>query len=205
MRSIHFSGYPEIVALIPLVDLIRRIYARLSFSQHWTALLMRSAVMAALICAMPALGAYVLSRAATPAAALQGSCRIADIAPVLNDPHGLGDRQRLILAEIHAGSEILYRTRHAVLATPMFRNSGILDAYHILSARNDDEAKNIAMARHLDLILLCPIQGERDVFSSGNHEDTLYNRIIDGRLPDWIEPIALPASAGAFHLYGVKP
>ncbi len=205
MHSIRFSGYPEIIALIPLVDLISRLHARLSHSQAWPVLLLRSLVIAALVCAIPALG-YLVSPHATGSAVAgqQGPCQIADIAPVLNDPNGLGSRQRLILAEIHAGSELLYRTRHAVLATPMFRNSGILDAYHILGASDDDQAKAIAMARHVDLILLCPVQGEREVFSSGNHEDTLYNRLLDGRIPDWIHPMALPASAGGFHLYAVN-
>ncbi len=205
-RSIRFSGYPEIVAVIALADMIGWIHARLSVSQHWAAMLLRVTVIAALICAVPALGAWLLSRAANPAvAARESGCRLADIAPVLNDPNGLGSRQHLILAEIHAGSEILYRTRHAVLATPMFRNAGILDAYHILAAPDDDEARNLVMARHVDLILLCPGEAEREVFGSGNHEDTLYNRLIDGRLPDWIQPIALPATASGFHLFGVKP
>jgi len=67
------------------------------------------------------------------------------------------ENQHVILAEIHDGSEILYRTPHAVLATPMIRNAGVLDAYRILSAAGNAAAE----ARHVDLILLCPWARER--------------------------------------------
>ncbi len=206
-RSIRFGGYPGILCLIPLIDLVEDVYARLSRRQNWRTLFARAGAVTAIIIGLPVAGALVLSLAPPSNRTVMdtSSCRLADIAPVLNDPAGLGRRQQLILAEIHSGSEILYRTPHAVLATPMFRNLGILDTYHILAAPQDEDAHRIVEGRHVDLILLCPGSGERSVFSSSNHENTLYNRLIDGRLPGWIQPVALPNAAAAFYLFAVKP
>ncbi|HEX3066087.1 MAG TPA: hypothetical protein VHQ39_11430, partial [Dongiaceae bacterium] len=145
--------------------------------------------------------------AATPVGHEAGSsdCRLADIAPVLNDPAGLGAQQRMILAAVHSGPEILYRTSHAVLATPMFRNPGIMDAYHILAAGDNASAKAILDRRRIDLILLCPQYGERLFFDSDEGQDTLYNRLVAGRDPAWAQPVPLPADlAKRFLLFAIR-
>ncbi len=205
IHAIRFAGYAEILCLIPLIDLVEHVHWRLGGRQKWHTALTRAASAAALIVGIPVAGGFLLTAAgSTISHSAGGTCHLADIAPVLNDPSGLGSRQRLILAEIHGGSEILYRTRHAVLATPMFHNLGILDAYHILSAAEDDDAYSTIEARHVDLILLCPGSGERSVFASDHGENTLYNRLTGGHLPGWAKAVPLPASARNYLLFVVQ-
>ena len=86
----------------------------------------------------------------------------------------------------------------------MIRNPGILAAYRIMTAADDAAAKAIVDARNVDLILLCPRPTERHVFASDKNEGTLYNRLVDGRLPRWIKPLPLPGGpANHFRLFAV--
>src|SRR4029077_13549851 len=172
LHGVRFAGFAEIAALIPLVQLLEYVDEQLTRRRSWQAALGKCLIITALILGLPAVGGGVIA-AAAPASehAAGGDCRLAEIAPVLNDPAGLGAQQRMILAAVHSGPEILYRTSHAVLATPMFRNPGIMDAYHILAAGDDASAKVILDRRRIDLILLCPQYGERLFFDSDEGQD----------------------------------
>ncbi len=206
VRSHRFSGFAEIASLIALVDFIGWVRTGLGRTKAGWQPLARAGAVTAIVVGLPSAGALALSLSMAGATTTAGNdCRLADIAPVLNDPAGLGGNQHVILAEIHDGSEILYRTPHAVLATPMIRNAGVLDAYRILSAPGDTAAESIVQARHVDLILLCPGARERQVFGSDKNRDTFYNRLVDGHLPSWIQPVALSGdTARHFRLFAVR-
>jgi hypothetical protein len=206
LHGVRFAGFAEIAALIPLVQLLEYVDEQLTRRRSWQAALGKCLIITALILGLPAVGGGVIA-AAAPASehAAGGDCRLAEIAPVLNDPAGIGAQQRMILAAVHSGPEILYRTPHAVLATPMFRNPGIMDAYHILAASDDAAARAILDRRRIDLILLCPSSGERLFFDSDQGQDTLYNRLVGGRIPAWAQPMTLPgALAKRFYLFAIR-
>jgi hypothetical protein len=206
LHGVRFAGFAEIAALIPLVQLLEYVDQRLSRRRSWQAALGKCLIITALILGLPAIGGGAIA-AAAPAGeqAAGGDCRLADIAPVLNDPAGIGAQQRMILAAVHSGPEILYRTPHAVLATPMFRNPGIMDAYRILAAGDDAAARTILAKRRIDLILLCPSSGERLFFDSDQGQDTLYNRLVGGHIPAWAQPVTLPdALAKRFYLFAIR-
>ena len=206
LHGVRFAGFAEIAALIPLVQLLEYVDERLSRRRSWQAALGKCLIITALILGLPAIGGAVIAAAAPVGEqAAGGDCRLADIAPVLNDPAGLGSQQKMILAAVHSGPEILYRTPHAVLATPMFRNPGIMDAYHILAASDDAAARSILAKRRIDLILLCPSSGERLFFDSDQGQDTFYNRLVGGHVPAWAQPVTLPdALAKRFYLFAVR-
>ena len=123
-------------------------------------------------------------------------CEIAQIAEFLDRPRPFGDRARIIATHVDWGPELLYRTRHAVLAAPYHRNaSGILDIYRVFSALNPAASKTIVDARGIELVLLCPSPRER-LFYGGEVEGvTLYQRLLEGRPPPWLAPVALPDAA----------
>ncbi len=205
--ALRFSPFAEIVSLIPLVSLVVWIYRRLEGGHKQLGALVRAGAMAAIIVGPPYAGVFLLaaSFAREPASA-DYSCRVADIAPVLDDPAGLGARQHVIAAGIHRGPEIMYRTPYAVLATPMIHNTGALAIYRMMTAGDDAAARAIIVERGVDLLLLCPASGERDLFRSGKHEDTFYNRLIEGRLPGWIRRVPLDGPpAKGFYLFAVRP
>jgi hypothetical protein len=75
----------------------------------------------------------------------------------------------------------------------------------MMSAPDDAAAKAVIDARQVDLIMLCPASGERDIFDSGNKQDTFYNRLVAGHLPAWLKPVPLSGDlANHFYLFSVS-
>jgi hypothetical protein len=208
MRGLRFSPYAEIASLIPLISGIARIRHLIGERRALWTTIIRAFAVAATILGLPFAGAFIMTAAsARDRNAPIDACRIAEIAPLLNDPNQLGGKRHVIVAALEVGPEIMYRTPHAVLATPMHRNAaGILSTYRLMTAADDASAKAIIDSRSVDLILLCPDSGERGFFASGNSEDTFYNRLMDAKLPTWIHALPLPDSlAKHFRLFAVRP
>jgi len=88
----------------------------------------------------------------------------------------------------------------------MLRNTGILAIYRLFTAADDATAKAIVETRDIDLILLCPNSSEPSIYESGNHQNTFYNRLIEGRLPGLVHPVAeSQTKASGFRLFAVAP
>jgi len=65
-------------------------------------------------------------------------------------------------------------------------------------------SKTLLDARGIELVLLCPSPREQLLYASEAEGATLYERLIDGRTPGWLEPVALPERLAArFRLYRV--
>ena len=208
MRGIRFSCYADVLGLIPLYCTIAAVRRRLGEQQNWRRALLRATSVTAILLGLPFLGALVLGLSSPgDSSRPMASCRIGDLVPTLNDPKGLGSRRHVVVAHIDSGPEIMYRTGDAVLATPMHRNAaGIIAVYRLLTAADDASAKAIIDARGADLLILCPDSAERPYYASGNHENTFYNRLIDGRLPAWIRPLPPATPPGEdFRLFAVLP
>ncbi len=143
--------------------------------------------------------------AALGGAAGAGDCDIKAIAAYLNQPQPFGARFRIIATHVDFGPELLYRTEHAVVGTPYHRNTrGILDTYRIFSATEDSESKSLLDARGIELVLLCPSPREALLYTSQAQGTTLYERLLDERVPAWMQPVVLPeALAARFRLYRV--
>jgi len=131
-------------------------------------------------------------------------CSLSRMAEVLAETGDLGAQPRTIVAFIDYGPELLYRTPHRVLAGPYHRNAqGILGAYRFMTTTEDEEALTLAREREMDWILVCP-PVDRAYFGRGGDE-ALYNRLIEGGGPPWIEAVELPPEApGGFRLFQVK-
>ena len=110
-----------------------------------------------------------------------------------------------IMAYIFNAPELLYRTRHSVVATPYHQNqAGLLDTLDFFGARDDGAARAIAEARGLDLVLACPKDEESGLYRKGGA--TLLTRLEAGAPPVWLAPAALPpALAADYRLYEVRP
>lgn len=96
----------------------------------------------------------------------------------------------LILAPRNLGAHLLLETHHSVLAANYHRNQhGLLLALDILN-----ESESVAQRRAKDnkvrYLLHCP--GLVDKRSDGKiAADALVNRINEGNLPSWLEPVSL--------------
>jgi hypothetical protein len=131
-------------------------------------------------------------------------CDFAALARYLADDPGLGARPRTVAALMDAGPALLYLSRHRVLSTPYGNESGLVASHELLNATDDVRARAVAAEREVDLLLLCPSR-ERGFFVpvTAEGDSTLYGRLLDGRPPDWIEPLALPDSLRGARLFGV--
>jgi hypothetical protein len=159
------------------------------------------------------LGALVLAAVQEPdggsvAGRTFQACDYTVLARHLGTDHELSSRARTVAAIMDAGPAILYFTDHRVLATPYHRNvGGIVASHELVNASDDGVARALAAERQVDLILLCPAREVRFfVPTTASGDTTLYGRLLDGRPPDWLEPVALPPHLqGALLFQVVEP
>src|SRR5690606_35259828 len=95
-----------------------------------------------------------------------------------------------IMTPIDLGSHMLLETPHAVVSAPYHRNEdGVLDTFRFFT-RSAEDARAIAEARGLGLVVTCPampeVQGQA-VETPG----TLLNLIEAGTPPSWISDVSL--------------
>jgi hypothetical protein len=108
-------------------------------------------------------------------------CNMTAMAKYLNLNYA--DRAHTILASNFSGPELLYRTKHNVVATPYHRNgSGILDSIDVLEWRDNMASQAIVDRRQIDLILVCPPSGNSGKVGLHNK----YPR------PRWLREIKFP-------------
>jgi len=90
-----------------------------------------------------------------------------------------------IAAYIDAGSELLFRTGHNVLAAPYHRNEqGIMTAYNILTAPDQAAARTLMTQNGADIIMICNDPGNPWT------KDSLFARaLLAGTVPEWLEQV----------------
>jgi len=152
----------------------------------------------------PILAAQPLPEAEVETAAR--SCPLAEIAPALERAAA---EPGTIMALADYGPELLWRTPHRVLSIPNHRpQPGFTATRRALAARDDATAREILARHRVDWILLCPGPIERGFFGHGvaDRERTLHRRLLDGRGPAWLVPVALPADvADDARLFAFRP
>lgn len=131
---------------------------------------------------------------------------LARLSKYLNEVTADGPPRR-ILTHVFSGPEIIYRTRHEVIATPYHRNAaGILYAYEVMTAPTPEVAERLLRERHVDLIILCLETNEAEIFSRQGVESTFYQRLRRGDALNWLKPLTLPADlASSFQVFEVLP
>lgn len=118
----------------------------------------------------------------------------------LNEADAWRERQFRILAHIDIGAEILYRTQHEVIGTPVtIRGRGILDTFFIMSAGTDGEALKLLRERAIDLILLCP-KYTGSIYSKPEQTSTFSQRLRENVIPNWLRKVELPSDLSSSFL-----
>ena len=138
-------------------------------------------------------------------AAAGDACSGQELAAFLNRPQW-ADRPRTIVASANFGGEILYRTKHKVVATVSHRNTaGVYDGYRIFSGRDEALVRDNLQRRKADLLVLCPDSSHDGYFLTAGREGTFYQRLEAGDFPDWIRTVPLPGkTADGFRLFEVR-
>ena len=216
---VRFSLYAEALYILPTAAVLQRLLTR---SEALATLFSRVLVKAfalSLLMVGPAFAGKGLERLTAPqqsgakdASISEGipGCDLVGLSSFLDNAPAFAGEPLIILGFLDFGPELLYRTRHSVVATPYHRNSqGIGDSYRALTTEDEALSERLLRRRGVDIVLLCPTATERNFFgaSPGPESARLYDRLARADGPAWLEPIILPEdlSGESFRLYRVLP
>ncbi|MFV0280934.1 MAG: hypothetical protein ACK5JM_09280 [Rhodoblastus sp.] len=104
----------------------------------------------------------------------------------------------LVLAPIDAGAHILVFTHHSVIAAPYHRNNaGNRLSIDVFMAEPAAAAK-IARASGADYLLACPAMARMQIMAERAPQG-LAAALMAGRIPDWLEPLAIKAGPNTIY------
>lgn len=208
VRWVRFAPYAELLGVIGTMVLLAAALRRIEGAGEGLSQSIRRVLVTSGLLAGPILvGAVVMAAGGEVGETVQEAgatqvdqCSIGALLAGLNDPDGLGDRPRTVLAHVDLGPILLYRTPHSVLATPYHRNAaGILDARRIMTSAPIDEARGLLAERGVEVIVPCG-------FASGpmGNESTSLVAVLRGDvLPSWLVRRPLPGTEGRQAVYEV--
>jgi len=136
-----------------------------------------------------------------------GKCPLLPLTEYLNVEVVNQRPSKTILAFKDFGPELLYRTSHQVIGTPMHRNrEGFGDSLDIMKAQNPLHAKAILQRRHVDLVVIClNSKAELDTYGDSIPSPNFYETLRKGVLPTWLREIVLPEKLQeSFRLFEVE-
>lgn len=125
------------------------------------------------------------------------------LATWLNGPEFQTTPPETILTLLDFGPELLYRTRHNLIATPNHRNAdGMLFLYDTMNAPAS-ESRRWLDKKNITLVILCPASHEAEFYNQENPHGTLYQDLMAGRLPDCLQKIPVPENLDGFRVFRV--
>ena len=108
-----------------------------------------------------------------------------------------------IFTFVDLSPRLITMTHHSAIAGPYHRNGeAILDVYHAFGGTAEN-ARAIIERHGATLLLLCPNMSESTIYKA-RHPKGFYANLTNGKVPDWLEPVALPKGS-PFLLWRVKP
>ena len=199
----RWATYAEFVLVIPYAELmgvaLDAIQRRFREDGHHSVLLAasRAGVVAGFACVFLLLGA-LLYRLEARSDLSSGKCPLTPMAAHLGADPNLVESPRRVMAFIFDGPEIVYRSPHAVVATPYQRNTaGILDTYDFFTATSGQRARKIIDDRRIELVLLCRRGNEARRYRGDGTRRTMYDKLFAGDSPAWLRPWPLPEALAA--------
>lgn len=98
-----------------------------------------------------------------------------------------------MLTFIDLGPRLIAMTRHSALAGPYHRNGEVILEVQRAFRAPSPELAHAAMRRHgATMLLLCPGMAEATIYQAQAPQG-FYTQMIGGKVPAWLEPVALPA------------
>jgi hypothetical protein len=96
-----------------------------------------------------------------------------------------------ILATVDISPRLITLTHHSAIAGPYHRNGdAILDVQRAFRGSPDD-ARSVMKENGATMLLLCPNMSETTIYEAQNPKG-FYMQLYNGKVPDWLEPVALP-------------
>ena len=109
----------------------------------------------------------------------------AALRPVAQQPPGY------VLTHVDLGPRLIVATPHDAVAGPYHRNAEEIIAVMRAFRGTPDEARHTIARRGIDYVLVCPGLSETTIYAA-RAKDGFYMQLVNGRVPDWLEPVALP-------------
>ncbi len=207
-RQARWAFYPEVFLLIPYAALAGAFLDRVAAYTSQQVIGVVRPLVVVTLCAWFYVPASMLNAAPQSSAAIRSAatCPLRDLAPLLNDPAGLGAAPKTILALIDFGPEILYRTQHSVLSIPNHRyQPGFAAGYRIMTASDFATAERGLRAAGVDLVLVCPNSVEDWFYNTESDATTLSEALQAGDPPGYLNQVELPEPLnGQFMLYALR-
>lgn len=135
-----------------------------------------------------------------------GKCPLKPLGQYLSEQKFGEEIPSTILAFKDFGPELLYRTPHRFVATPMHRNhEGIRDMYGIMTDTNFDRARQTIQQRDINVIVVCvKSKAEERFYVTKAKELTFYEALVQGNHPKWLKEVALPQELqNSFRLFSL--
>lgn len=190
----RFFAFAHVFAIIPISFLAIYIWEWAErFTSSWKRIVIILTTIA-LLGPLPSIALVVSLNTKTTLPQHEGQNKHCDIKSMANTLNKLpGD---LVLANfITSGSELVYRTRHSVIAAGYHRNS-IANSFifNLFSSENDATAHEMVSNSDIDLITFCSSSAELQ-FYLGRGYSTFAERLANKNIPIWLEQIPLPSNS----------
>jgi len=204
----RWTPYASIILLIPFVEYVRRALGWVEM--RWPN---RRGEAASLIVGLVLLfwpvtvgTVMALEEPKQELSTMDGKCPLNPLGEYLTTHESWVGTSQTILAFQDFGPELLYRTSHRIVGTPMHRNQeGFFDTLAVMKAVDMHVAQEIVQRRGINLIVICVGSAvEAEFFRDASSETTLYKRLSNGKGPKWLREIVLPNNLNeSFRLFGV--
>ena len=125
---------------------------------------------------------------------MSGKCSLKSLGDYLRTDERWASTSQTILAFQDFGPELLYRTSHRVIGTPMHRNQdGVRDMLAIMRAEDLSISFDIIDRRNIDLIVICQhLKEESAMYRNAPGVENFYELLLRGDLPGWVKDVGLP-------------
>jgi hypothetical protein len=126
-----------------------------------------------------------------------GSCAtLAALRPIAQQPRGY------VLTFLDLNPRLIAVTHHNGIAGPYHRNQAAIVELMKVWDGSPDNAHRVVTRRGMDYVLICPNYSESTLYSSRSRNG-FYMQLVKGRVPQWLEPIALPENS-PFKMWRVR-
>lgn len=199
----RWTGYQQIVSLLPAVALLGALMDGLEKRATLVAARVSGKVLTVVVLGLGSV--YLVPSLSVGAIESPEPCVVDGAFSVLGSPPW-SSRPRLILTGVTDGPGVLFNTPHRVLTTGHHRSgAGMVETFEILAAADDAVAEERARRRGVDMLLVCRHAWSWRQFAAPVGGESLYHRLTTGRVPSWLESVALPpGSDPKAYLYAVR-
>lgn len=142
----------------------------------------------------------------TEVSTMDGKCPLKPLGDYLTIDDSWVGTSQTILAFQDFGPELLYRTSHRVIGTPMHRNhEGMSDLLTIMTAKDFKIPHKIVQRRNINLIIVCVnSKAESQFFNNTSDKNRVYGYLTNGMIPSWLHEVQLPEDLiDSFRLFEV--